>query len=306
MRALAQRLSTGKSLVGLTLAATLFFASGTLFGGAWRRLFLVCGIGTVSLLVLGLIVSYKQEVTLARASRRELELRQKRLAEQIGAAHGVLAFGDVAYSPLQGATDKDGGAAPRRFQTDSVYSPGTITATPVKSKPYAHTPGRVAADQDMEGDSSLQLARIYNASSGQRDRRVLWLGPVPNQISGNTGWVLEQVPPGAAMNRPHPAASYLVMNFSQTAFTPWEHVTSSPHTHTFRAVNGYVNQAKRNGAVVILIRETVPSHFTASLERVADVVLDSTLRPGAEETYESMPVFEFIRDAMEPGGESNE
>lgn len=296
MRSLAQKISTGKWLLGLILVAALFFTAGILIDGAWKPLAYIPGVGALTLAAIGLLLSYKQEVTLARSARKELATSLGNLADQLRAVNGFLDLGSSQQSfDTQGASaGKEN--VPRVLSSGTVYSPGVIAATPVKGKPHAHTAGRLAAVQDMDGDSSLQLMRIFNSTQEQQVRRLLWVGPTADLSANPEGWLIDQVPPGAALGRPHPGAAYLVLNLAGTASTSWEHITSSVHTQAFRSMYAYAKSAKQNGAVVILIREEVPSHFTSAVEELADVVMDSSLEPNVEAQYTSMPVFDLIRD----------
>ncbi len=306
MRKLARKLSTGRWLIGLTAVSALFLVVGTLLPGVLGKLFLVLGAGIGALVVVGTITSFKHEATLARSARAEQNASQKLLADQLAALNGAFEYGGIPSHVEAGETEHLGVDPFRSRGNGTVYSPGVITTTPVKDKPHAHTAGRLAATQEMGADSSLQLGRIYHASDSQRQRRGIWLGPVPGDVSEQEGWIIETIAPGVAMGRPNPGASYVVLNLADTACSAWEHLTSSLNVLSFHSVYEFVMQAKRNGAAIVLIREDVPSNLSAGLEQIADIALDGSLDVKSDDLYDSLPVFDFIRGVMGRSGKHSE
>lgn len=302
MRKLARTLSTGRWLIGLTAVSAFFLVVGTLLPGVLSKLSLVLGAGIGALVVIGAITSFKHEATLARSARKEMSAGQKLLADQVAALNGAFEYGGIPSHVDPGETEHRGPDSFGSRGTGSVYSPGVITATPVMDKPHAHTAGRLAAAQEMGGDSSLQLGRIYHASDSQRQRRVLWLGPLPDNVPEQAGWIIEPIAPGIAMGKPNPTASYVVLNLADTAFSAWEHLTSSLNVQAFHAVHEFVMLAKRNGAAIVLIREDVPSNLSAGLEQVADIELDGSLCTESDDLYDPLPVFNFIRNVLSKDG----
>lgn len=134
MRTLAQKLSTGKWLLGLTVVVALLLGAGILLGGPWGTISLILGLGAAMLVTLGLIVSYKEEVTLARSARARLLRDLDILSDQLRAVNSALDLGVKELSAPQQETKHEGASSLRSLSAGSMYAPGAIAAAPVNSK----------------------------------------------------------------------------------------------------------------------------------------------------------------------------
>ena len=304
-------LSRGRILIGSTLATATFAVLAVFFSGWVQALSIALALVGAALVVFGIIAFLKLEAGLARQERRNLaklltddeatlnaavrKIGDKQARPQLSAA---LLTQNQNQDDNQNQNHSQNQDVAMRSEPQSIFAPNVITASRILAKPSAHVAGRNAALQSMSDDSYPKLERVLSAGDEERVRRVIWIGPHRSGIRERKGWASAFPYPGALVGSPDPEATYLVFNLRTTKFTPWEYVTSSQSYTQFEQIRNYINAAKANGTIVVVVEADVPSHFTASYEALGDIVWRPDSQLDSTSDFHSMPVFDYITNII--------
>lgn len=298
-------LSRGRILIGSTLATATFAVLAVFFRGWVQTLSIALALVGAALVVFGIIAFLKLEAGLARQERRNLaklltdyEATLNAAVRKIGDRQGRLQLPAALLTQNQNQNDNQNQDVATRSEPQSIFAPNVITASRILAKPSAHVAGRNAALQSMSDDSYPKLERVLSAEDEERVRRVIWIGPHRSGIRERKGWASAFPYPGALVGSPDPEATYLVFNLRTTKFTPWEYVTSSQSYTQFEQIRNYINAAKANGTIVVVVEADVPSHFTASYEALGDIVWRPDSQLDSTSDFHSMPVFDYITNII--------
>lgn len=295
-------LSSGRILIASTLA-TATFAVLAVFLSGWVQTFSVAlALVGAALVVFGVIAFLKLEAGLARQERRNLMKLLTDYEAALNATARKIEDREAQQQPAalltQPPNQNQNQIVAMRSEPQSIFAPNVITASRILAKPSAHVAGRNAALQAMSDDSYPKLERVLSAKDEERVRRVIWIGPHRSGIRERKGWASVFPHPGALVGSPDPEATYLVFNLRTTKFTPWEYVTSSQSYTQFEQIRNYINAAKTNGTIVVVVEADVPSHFTASYEAFGDIVWRPDSQLHSTSDFHSMPVFDYITNII--------
>ncbi len=298
-------LSRGRILIGSTLATATFAVLAVFFSGWVQTLSIALALVGAALVVFGIIAFLKLEAGLARQERRNLaklltdyEATLNAAVRKIGDRQARVQLSAALLTQNQNQNDNQNQDVAMRSEPQSIFAPNVITASRILAKPSAHVAGRNAALQSMSDDSYPKLERVLSAGDEERVRRVIWIGPHRSGIRKWKGWASAFPYPGALVGSPDPEATYLVFNLRTTKFTPWEYVTSSQSYTQFEQIRKYINAAKANGTIVVVVEADVPSHFTASYEALGDIVWRPDSQLDSTSDFHSMPVFDYVTNII--------
>lgn len=300
-------LSSGRMLIASTLATATFAVLAVFFSGWVRTLSVALALVGAALVVFGVIAFLKLEAGLARQERRNLAKSLTDYEAAVNAAarkiwdrqaQPPLSAALLTQSQNQNQNQNQNQDVAMRSEPQSIFAPNVITASRILAKPSAHVAGRNAALQSMSDDSYPKLERVLSARDEERVRRVIWIGPRHGGGQERKGWASVFPYPGALVGSPDPEATYLVLNLRTTKFTPWEYVTSSQSYTQFEQIRKYINAAKANGTIVVVVEADVPSHFTASYEALGDIVWRPDSQLDSTSDFHSMPVFDYITNII--------
>lgn len=179
----------------------------------------------------------------------------------------------------------------------SVFAPNSIRASAIQDRPKMHIPGRDAARQDMKMPGEQNLARLLLAPEADLKRDIAFVGGeglLPTLKSVGTVTVIT---PGMGETAVSNSTAYLVVDIATIAETAWRGVLDASRTRLYQELHAVVKSAREHGTVVILHGHDVPSHFTASLEKLAHVRLQNNrMEPARWGSDVSTEVLEAIAD----------
>lgn len=155
----------------------------------------------------------------------------------------------------------------------SVFAPNTIPASPVQARPKMHVPGRDAAQQDMKVPSGRNLGHLLQASASALEREIALVGGRALVTKLESVGTVTVVTPGTAATAVGPSTAFLVIDLETLSESPWRGVLDASNTRLYLELHTAVKTARKRGTVVIVHGDTVPTHFTASLDKLAHVRL---------------------------------
>lgn len=155
----------------------------------------------------------------------------------------------------------------------SVFAPGTIPASPVRARPKMHVPGRDAAQQVMKVPSGRNLEHLLQAPASALEREIALVGGKALTTKLESVGTVTVATPGTAESAVGPFTAYLVIDLGTLAESPWRGVLDASRTRLYQELHTAVKAARKRGTVVIVHGDTVPTHFTASLDKLAHVRL---------------------------------
>lgn len=294
-----QKFSSGRCL-SLGIVLWLVFLLMGMFAAQPLRAILM-GIAAISAaaVLLGTVSFLKGEFALVRKNRREVTNRIDALVAECQSQMGIASIGYIGresreLEPAQRAAASGG----MNSKGGTIFSPGSITASVVLEKPDTHMAGRQAATQLMSADSDLKLRTLLNARPSERRRRVYWIGPFESSGELDGRWDIRHAGPTTVYGEPDTTLAYVVVNLASLDYSGWDYLTSSRSFLQFDALRSFLTKARKNGTVIVLVNEMTPNHFTASLESIADIVVNPDGSTNQDEAYLSLPIVGIIRHAI--------
>lgn len=314
------RASLVLAAAALLVATVLLMLEPTLLKSIGLALALLAIAG---LMVVALVSAKRQQWALLRSIRRletqlkhtddrlsRVEYRTQPLHDIKGSVVKTSAESHEALLHLRDLVDNGMAAAPAVGETHfgsqsgskaaSVYAPGTIRASSIERRPSAHVPGRDAARQEMDVTSERNLARLLSADDDQMHIELAFVGSslVRERLSSICS--VTAVHPGMGSAALSSSTSYLIISLDDLDSTSWRGCLDASGTRLYDELQGVLANARGRGIAVVLHGSTVPSHFTAELERQAHVVVGPDGR--AETPWGSdidSPVLSALRSTAE-------
>lgn len=192
------------------------------------------------------------------------------------------------------ATDLAGAQEGAERASHSVFSPATIPAVHIIGRPESHTAGRVAAEQEMENDSSDILNALFKAPPEAWTRRIELIGSKQRAESLSGLAEVERILAPHLMGNPSVDTSYLVIDEAQFSQGAWAGLLSTQKASSFFALLKHIKQAKENGTVVVVCPSETSNHFTDELRQRATVVLSKNSSSWDWEEDVHAPVFQAL------------
>lgn len=155
----------------------------------------------------------------------------------------------------------------------SVFGPGTIPASPVQARPKMHVPGRDAAQQEMKVPSERNLGYLLQAPDAALERDIALVGGDALVTKLESVGKVSLVYPGTAVTAVGSSTAFLIIDLDTLSESPWRGVLDASGTRLYQELHTAVKVARNRGTVVIVHGDTVPTHFTASLDKLAHVRL---------------------------------
>ncbi|WP_209373239.1 hypothetical protein [Brevibacterium renqingii] len=179
----------------------------------------------------------------------------------------------------------------------SLFAPGTIPASPMQARPKMHVPGRDAAQQDMKVSSGRNLGHLLQAPDAALEREIALVGGKALVTKLESAGTVTIVTPGMAENAVGPTTAFLVIDLETLSESPWRGVLEASGTRLYQELHTAVKAARKRGTVVVVHGDSVPTHFTASLEKLAHVRLkNNELEPARWGDDIHSEVIKAIRD----------
>lgn len=263
----------GRGLTLLAAASGVLLIAGIVVGGGNASRALLVGAALLGVFFAAMSISAQKHAeglikdSLRRSARLESQVKslvdaaqeQNRLAER--QALNTLTVGITEKEKSQGR------------QLHSVFAPATIPASHIVARPAAHTAGRIAADQEMNEDSSDVLHALMNASTDAWTRKVELIGSA--SVEGDLREIAEvtRIRAPHLLGKPASDASHLIVDENQLERGLWSGLLSTQKTAAFFSLLEHIAKAKENGMIIVVLASDTSNHFTDELRSQATVVV---------------------------------
>lgn len=263
----------GRGLTLLAAASGVLLIAGIVVGGGLASRALLVGAALLGVFFAAMSISARKhaEGMIKDSLRRSahLEHQVKRLVDT-AQEQNRLTERQSLNTLTAGITEKE---KSQGRQLHSVFAPATIPASHIVARPAAHTAGRIAADQEMNEDSSDVLHTLMNAPSDAWTRKVELIGPASVEEDLREVARVSRIRAPHFLGKPDPDASHLIVDENQFERGLWSGFLSTQKTIAFFDLLEHIAKAKENGAVVVVQASDTSNHFTDELRSQATVVV---------------------------------
>ncbi|MGP6175301.1 hypothetical protein [Corynebacterium sp. A21] len=179
-------------------------------------------------------------------------------------------------------------------ETTNYFDPRMIEATEIKGKPAAHQAGRMAAHQEMAEESSYKYGLIFGAFPSKNLRILSIIGDQELQNHLAPIASIQRVGLGGAQLSLPSQASYLVIQENYLDSGTWRGTLDAQGSGKFRSIASLLRKAKKDGVVVIVVASEITRHFTWSLRKNADILVENGKANVRWENDVDLPVLQAI------------
>ena len=290
----------GRGLTFLATGSGMLLIVAIVVGGGLACRVLLVGAALLGVFFTAMSISARKHAeglikdSLRRSARLESQVKglfdaaqeQNRLAER-----------QPLSTLTAGFTEKEGSQG---RHPHSVFAPATIPASRIIARPTAHTAGRIAADQEMNEDSSDVLHTLMNAPSDAWTRKVETIGSLRVEECLREVAQVSRIRAPHLLGKPDPDASYLIVDENQLERGLWSGLLSTQKTIAFFSLLEHIAKAKENGAVVVVQASDTSNHFTDELRSQATVVVRGDSATWDWEGDIHAPVIQALRHSEAP------
>lgn len=304
---MVEGLSRGKALV-VVLAASFAFLGIALFmtpGLVTSALYAVSAALFVFFLVL-FVTWAKKTAGVQKGNFHELTKTVKRLEQsqriqndntslseddEIPHTQGVSNFSNQGYRNDSVALS----SVSRGNTTASLYAPGALPSSKVVKSNSPGAVGRRAASIETEESIVSNLDVILNSENKHWKKNVAAILPRHAQQALSEKYNLVSLTPNRVSSAVEEQFEYVVIDERCSRQGQWAGLLETFKLGTYLEFAGGLREARRRGAIVLVLEDPVSSSLTNSVRELADIRL-STSTPTKAKRYETLEIYRDVRN----------
>ena len=284
---------------------SLFLLAGvlavTIHVEPWRTVLAASSLGALAVALLIIVALQKTEVVQAKAVHRAIGKHQRDSLEVLGAQSRHFA---ALKSQLEELRDESFNrqasetGANRLEQPDppSFFSPNRVLSHKILERPSSQQAGRNAANQVAAGDVTKVLEDMLAGDESDWERKIISVcSPTLKRRLSEVANV-EPLQPGLLIGAPNSDVAYIVLDEAYLNSGIWSGTLDTVGTNDFLALVDFIKGAKQHGALVIVLADSVKSHFNDELRSKADIVVADGRSDLRWERDVNLPILNLVID----------